>query len=136
MVHLRQEKIDRIARRVPDLEVFGPSAGDLLVLGWGSTSGAIRHAVENVQQRGYAVAGATLRYLNPMPRNLEAVLRSYRRVLLPELNLGQLKLLLRARFLIDIEGLNKVRGQPFRTSEIEEKILAMLGAGVNVALSA
>lgn len=136
MVRLRQEKIDRIANHIPDIEVFGPDSGDLLVLGWGSTSGAIRHAVENVQERGLTVAGATLRYLNPMPRNLEAVLRSYERVLVPELNLGQLRMLLRSRFLIDIEGLNKVRGQPFQTIEIERHILEMLNVPNDVALSA
>ncbi|HMM77101.1 MAG TPA: 2-oxoacid:acceptor oxidoreductase subunit alpha [Gammaproteobacteria bacterium] len=122
MVHLRQAKIAAIAQRIPELTVYGPATGDLLVLGWGSTAGAIRHAVENAQQQGLAVAGASLRYLNPLPRNLGQVLRRYRRVLVPELNLGQLRGLLRAEYLVDIIGLNKVRGQPFRTSEIEQAI--------------
>ncbi len=122
MVHLRQAKVAAIAERIPELEVYGPRSGDLLVLGWGSTAGAIRHAVENAQQQGLAVAGASLRYLNPLPRNLDEVLRRYRRVLVPELNLGQLRSLLRAEYLVDIIGLNKVRGQPFRTSEIEQAI--------------
>ena len=136
MVHLRQRKIDNIAHGIPDLDVLGPDAGDLLVLGWGSTWGAIRHAVENAQSAGLAVAGASLRYLNPLPRNLERVLKSYDRVLMPEMNLGQLRMLLRARFLIDIEGLNKVRGQPFQTSEIQKKIRDMLGLENAEAVSA
>ncbi|MCC7121284.1 MAG: 2-oxoacid:acceptor oxidoreductase subunit alpha [Gammaproteobacteria bacterium] len=122
MVHLRQAKIAGIAEHIPELEVFGPASGDLLVLGWGSTAGAIRHAVENAQKQGLRVAGANLRYLNPLPRNLGTLLRRYRRVLVPELNLGQLRMLLRAEYLVDAVGLNKVRGQPFRTSEIEQAI--------------
>jgi 2-oxoglutarate ferredoxin oxidoreductase subunit alpha len=122
MVQLRAEKIKRIAHDIPLLEVYGPGQGDLLVLGWGSTSGAIRQAVERANKKGMAVAAAHLRYLNPWPRNLGDVLRNYRRVLVPELNTGQLRMLLRAEFLLDIIGLNKVKGRPFLTSEIEAKI--------------
>ncbi|MCC7412643.1 MAG: 2-oxoacid:acceptor oxidoreductase subunit alpha [Gammaproteobacteria bacterium] len=133
MVHLRAEKIRRIAADIPPLTVRGPAQGDLLVLGWGGTAGAIRHAVENAQKRGLKVAAAHLRYLNPFPANIEQVLRSYRHVLLPELNLGQLRMLLRAEYLIDVIGLNKVQGQPFLTSEIEDKIYAILGAELQPA---
>jgi 2-oxoglutarate ferredoxin oxidoreductase subunit alpha len=123
---LRQAKVAGIAKDIPPVEVFGPANGDLLILGWGSTYGAIRSAVERLQTSGRSVAHAHLRHLNPFPANLEAVLRSYRRVLIPEVNLGQLLLLIRARFLVDAVGYDKVRGKPFRIAEIEaeaERIL-------------
>ena len=123
---LRQEKIARIAHDVPELEVMGPDRGDLLVLGWGSTYGAIRSAVERLQAEGQAVAHAHLRYLNPLPRNTEAVLRSFRTVLIPEVNLGQLLLLVRARYLIDAVGYNRVRGKPFRIAEIYQEAERLL----------
>lgn len=126
MVLTRQAKIDGIARDIPDLVVHGPQSGDLLVLGWGSTRGACRHAIESAQAKGLSVAGAQLRYLNPFPQNLEKVLRSFRYVLVPELNLGQLRMLLRAKYLVDVIGLNKVKGQPLLTSEVEEKIYEIL----------
>jgi 2-oxoglutarate/2-oxoacid ferredoxin oxidoreductase subunit alpha len=115
---LRAEKVARIARDIPQLEAFGPADGDLLVLGWGSTYGAIRSAVERLQAEGWNVAHAHLRYLNPLPANTGEVLQRYRIVLIPEINLGQLSLLIRARFLIDAVGLNRVRGKPFRIAEI------------------
>jgi len=132
MTLLRQAKVAGIARDIPDLEVFGPAQGDLLVLGWGSTYGAIRSAVERLQARGLAVAHAHMRHLNPFPANTETVLRSYRRVLVPELNLGHLLMLIRARYLIDAIGYNKVRGKPFRIVEIEaeaDRLLAELKEG-------
>jgi 2-oxoglutarate ferredoxin oxidoreductase subunit alpha len=133
MVTLREQKIRGVAADVPALEVFGPERGDLLVLGWGSTYGAIRHAVENVQQRGYQVACTALRHLNPWPLNLGEVLGRYERVLVPELNRGQLRQLLRAEFLLDINGLNKVQGQPFKTSEIETEIERLLAGNAGEA---
>ena len=132
MVNLRAEKIERIANDIPDLKVHGPETGDMLVLGWGSTLGAARQAVEKAQANGYSVAGAHLRYLSPFPKNLEKVLKSYKHVLLPELNLGQLCMVLRAKYLVDIISLSKVQGQPFRTTEIEEKIYEVLGAGTDL----
>jgi 2-oxoglutarate ferredoxin oxidoreductase subunit alpha len=126
---LRQAKIAGIAKDIPPLEVYGPAEGDLLILGWGSTYGAIRSAVERLQGQGASVAHAHIRYLNPFPANVEEVLRSYRRVLVPEVNLGQLLMLIRARFLIDATGYNRVRGKPFRIAEIEDeanRILASL----------
>src|SRR5262249_43638810 len=106
----------------------GPDQGDLLVIGWGGTYGSIRTAVERAQRKGLSVAQAHLRYLNPMPKNTEAVLKRYKKVLVPELNAGQLRLLLRGYFCVDAVGLNKVQGRPFLVSEIEEKIEQMLKA--------
>ncbi|HET7676293.1 MAG TPA: 2-oxoacid:acceptor oxidoreductase subunit alpha [Candidatus Limnocylindrales bacterium] len=123
---LRAEKVARIANDIPDLQIYGPDEGDLLILGWGSTYGAIRTAVDRLGGRGRSVAHAHLRHLNPFPRNLGAVLQRYRRVLVPEVNLGQLSMLVRARFLVDAVGYNRVRGKPFRISEIEEAAEAML----------
>ena len=124
---LRHEKIAGIAKDIPPLEVYGPQSGDLLILGWGSTYGAIRSAVERLQAEGWSVAHAHLRHLNPLPANTEEVLRSFKRVLVPEVNLGQLSLLLRARFLIDVVGYNKVRGKPFRIIEIKQAAEELLG---------
>jgi len=115
-----------IANDIPDLQVFGPARGDVLVLGWGSTYGAIRSAVERLQSRGHAVAHAHLRHLNPFPRNTGDVVASYRRVLMPEVNMGQLRQLIRARYLVDAIGLNEVRGKPFRITEIEDAVRLML----------
>jgi 2-oxoglutarate ferredoxin oxidoreductase subunit alpha len=124
---LRQEKIAGIAGDIPNLDVYGPVSGDLLILGWGSTYGAIRTAVDRLQAEGWSVAHAQLRYLNPFPSNIEDVLRSYKRVLVPEVNLGQLSLLLRGKFLIDVRGYNKVRGKPFRIIEIKQAAEELLG---------
>jgi 2-oxoglutarate ferredoxin oxidoreductase subunit alpha len=124
---LRAAKVAGIAKDIPPLEVFGPSSGDLLILGWGSTYGAIRSAVETLHAKGASVAHAHLRHLNPFPADTESVLRSYRRVLIPEVNLGQLLLLVRAKYLIDAVGYDKVRGKPFRIAEIvteAERLLA------------
>ncbi|HEX7948732.1 MAG TPA: 2-oxoacid:acceptor oxidoreductase subunit alpha [Candidatus Limnocylindrales bacterium] len=121
MMTLRAAKVAGIADDIPPLEVFGPERGDLLILGWGSTYGAIRSAVERLDADGRAVAHAHLRHLNPFPANTEDVLRSYRRVLIPEVNLGQLVQLIRARYLIDAIGYNRVRGKPFRIVEIIEE---------------
>jgi len=127
MQMLRQQKINGIATDIAPLEAFGPAQGDLLVLGWGSTYGSIRSAVERLQAEGWSVAHAQLRHLNPLPANTEQVLRSYRKVLVPEVNLGQLSLLLRARFLIDVIGFNRVRGKPFRIIEIKQAAEELLG---------
>jgi 2-oxoglutarate ferredoxin oxidoreductase subunit alpha len=127
MTALRQAKIAGIAADIPPLEVHGADEGDLLILGWGSTYGAIRSAVERLRGRGLAVSHAHLRHLNPFPANTGDVLRAFRRVLVPELNLGQLLMLVRARYLVDAVGYNRVRGKPFRIQELEaeaDRILA------------
>jgi 2-oxoglutarate ferredoxin oxidoreductase subunit alpha len=129
MTMLRHEKIAGIANDIPDLQVFGPERGDVLVLGWGSTYGALRSAVERLQSQGEAVSHAHLRHLNPFPRNTGDVLSSFRRVLCPEVNMGQLRMLLRDRYLVDIVGLNKVRGKPFRIAEIEEAVRLLIAEG-------
>jgi 2-oxoglutarate ferredoxin oxidoreductase subunit alpha len=119
MVRSRQAKIDGIARDIPPLEVDDPT-GDarVLVLGWGGTYGSIGAAVRRVRRAGGTVAQAHLRHLNPFPEDLGAVLRSYERVLVPEINLGQLALLLRGRFLVDVISYTKVRGLPFKAEEL------------------
>ena len=125
MVDLRAEKIERIAQDAPALEVEGPQEGDVLVLGWGSTRGAILSAADQARAEGVPVSTAHLRYLNPFPHNLGAVLRRFRRVLIPENNSGQLRLLIRAKYLIDAQGLNKVMGKPFTAVEIAEGIIQL-----------
>ena len=120
MTVLRVEKVAGIVNDIPSLEVFGQSEGDVLVVGWGSTYGAIRSAVERLQAEGWKVSHAHMRHLNPMPGNTEQVLRSFKKVLVPEVNLGQLSMLLRAKFLIDVVGLNKVRGKPYRIIDIKQ----------------
>jgi 2-oxoglutarate ferredoxin oxidoreductase subunit alpha len=118
--------VANIANDIPPLEVHGDEDAQLLVLGWGSTFGSIRAAARRARLEGKKVATAHLRYLNPMPLNTGEVLRSYEKVLIPELNTGQLLKLVRAEFLIDATGLNKVAGEPFKVSEITEKILEMV----------
>ena len=125
MVRLRQAKIDGID--VPDLVVDDPTGdADLLVIGWGSTYGPITAGVRRVRKEGKKVAQAHLRHLNPMPRNTGEVLRSYRKVLVPEMNLGQLALLLRGRYLVDAVGFNQVRGLPFNAPQMQDVINEML----------
>ena len=122
MVKLRAEKIARIATDIPPAAVFGEPEGEILVVGWGGTYGAITSAVETLQKRGVSVSSLHLRYLNPMPANLGEILERFDTILVPELNLGQLSLLLRARFLIDAKTLSKVQGQPFTIEEIIQGI--------------
>ncbi len=132
MTHLRADKVAAVAQDIPDLEVFGRPEGELLVVGWGSTYGAITTAVEQLQREGAAVSSIHLRHLNPFPRNLEAVLKSFDKVLVPEMNLGQLALLLRGKFLVDAQPLSKVQGKPFRIAEILEGVRARLGRNTEV----
>ena len=126
MVCTRRKKIDNIAETIPPLEVYGEASGDLLVLGWGSTYGPITTAVERCQAKGLSVSSAHLRYLDPMPKNTGEVLGAFRTVLIPEMNLGQLLAHIRAAFLIDAIGLNKVQGKPFMIQEIENRIEELL----------
>lgn len=126
MIKTRAQKIANIANEIPELTVNGPPEGDLLVIGWGGTYGSTLTAVQRAQRKGLKVAQAHLRYLNPMPKNTGEVLKRYKKVLVPELNSGQLRLLLRGVFLVDAVGLNKVQGRPFLVSEIEQKIEQML----------
>ncbi len=126
MVNDRAAKVARLADIIPDQTVFGPEEGELLVVGWGGTYGAIHAAVAHAQNQGYAVAHAHIRYLNPFPRNLGYILQRYKRILVPELNMGQLSLLLRGRFVRDVISLNKVEGRPFKISEINKTITELM----------
>jgi len=126
MTELRQQKIQNIQNDIPLAEVTGPDAGELLVLGWGSTKGAITTAMERLWSKGYDVAHLHLKHLNPLPKNLGDVLHNYRNVLIPEMNMGQLKMLIQANYLKDVIGYNKVQGQPFKASEIEQKVKEIL----------
>jgi 2-oxoglutarate ferredoxin oxidoreductase subunit alpha len=132
MVRYRAEKVERIAEDIPELQVRGDEEGELLVLGWGSTYGAIITAVERARADGASVSCAHLRHLNPFPHNLGEVLSRFEKVLIPELNTGQLRMLIRSRYLVDARGLNKVTGRPFLTREIEEEIGVMLTTKVTV----
>ena len=122
MVHLRAEKVERIANDIPLASVDGDEKGDLLVVGWGGTYGAIRSAVEAKRAQGKSVSHLHIRYLNPLQKNLGEILYNFKHVLVPEINLGQLIKVLRAKYLVPAVGLNKVQGLPFKSSEIEEKI--------------
>jgi len=127
MTNIRAQKVANVARDIPPQAVQGPETGKLLVLSWGGTFGACTTAVAALQQEGASVAHAHLRHLNPFPANLGDVLRRYERVLIPELNMGQLRMLIRARYLIETVGLNKVQGKPFAVAEIMHRIRHELG---------
>ena len=127
MVKFRAEKIERIANDIPEVEPWGEESGGLLVLGWGSTYGVITTAVQRARAQGKKVSAAHIRHLNPLPRNLGDVLHRYDRVLMPEINLGQLRMIVRGKYLVDAEGLNKVAGRPFTIADIENKISEMVG---------
>jgi 2-oxoglutarate/2-oxoacid ferredoxin oxidoreductase subunit alpha len=126
MVEVRAAKIAGIAADIPLQEVTGPEQGRLLVLSWGGTYGACATAVRNLAREGESVAHAHLRYLNPLPANLGKILARYDRVLIPELNRGQLRLLIRGEFLVPAVGLNKIQGKPFTIREITKKIRELL----------
>ncbi len=126
MVALRAEKIARISREIPPVEVHGQDRGDLLVVGWGGTRGAIETAVDRAGEAGHAVSSIHLRHLNPFPENLGEVLARFDRVLVAELNAGQLARLLRAEYLVPAERLGKLEGQPFKVSEISARIETLL----------
>jgi 2-oxoglutarate ferredoxin oxidoreductase subunit alpha len=127
MTLLRAAKVAGIANDIPPLETFGPDEGDVLIVGWGSTYGVIRSAVERLLADGRSVAHAQLRYLNPFPANTGEVLKRYRTVLVPELNLGQLAFMLRGTYLVDAVSYNRVRGKPFRIQEIVDEAHRLLG---------
>ncbi|MHA1976361.1 MAG: 2-oxoacid:acceptor oxidoreductase subunit alpha [Candidatus Hodarchaeales archaeon] len=127
MVELRDRKISGIEKELPPQIVEGPMKGDLLVLSWGSTYGAAHAASENLRKEGYSVADTNLRFINPLPPNLMELLSSYKRILIPELNKGQLHFIIQARFSIKAESLTKVQGKPFHVEEIEREIKNLIG---------
>ncbi|MBI2340395.1 MAG: 2-oxoacid:acceptor oxidoreductase subunit alpha [Deltaproteobacteria bacterium] len=122
MVKLRAEKIARIGRDIPPLEVFGKESGNVLLAGWGGTFGAITQATEQLQKEGFSISSIHLRYLNPFPPNLGEILERFETVIVPELNMGQLALLLRARYLLDVRSICKVQAQPFKVQEIVDGV--------------
>jgi 2-oxoglutarate ferredoxin oxidoreductase subunit alpha len=126
MVRLRARKIANIKPAGVDLIWSGPESGEVLVIGWGSTYGAIKAATIDLQNAGVAVAACHVRYLNPVPSRLGELMKKFKHVLVPEMNLGQLRLLLRNKYLVDAKGLNKVRGQPFTIGEIVYGIRAIM----------
>ena len=126
MTRLRAAKVAGIANDIPLLQVDDPDGADTLVLGWGSTYGPIGAAVKRVRRSGHQIAQAHLHYLNPFPGNTGEVLRSYDKILIPEMNLGQLLKLIRAEFLVDAIGYNRVRGTPFKAAELAEAITALV----------
>ncbi|MCA9207307.1 MAG: 2-oxoacid:acceptor oxidoreductase subunit alpha [Planctomycetales bacterium] len=127
MIELRAQKVANVAKLIPEQEVTGPESGDLLVLSWGGTYGACVTATEQAREAGLSVAHAHLRWLNPFPSNLGDVLKRYQRVLIPELNMGQLRLLVRSQFLVDAIGFNKVQGRPFSVRELLDEIKRVVG---------
>jgi 2-oxoglutarate/2-oxoacid ferredoxin oxidoreductase subunit alpha len=126
MVRIRAAKVEGIVQDIPDLVPAGDPDGDLLVVAWGSTHGAITAAVKSQRELGHRIGHAHLRHLNPLPKNLGEILKRYKKVLVPELNMGQLLWLLRAKYLVNATGLNKIQGRPFKQSELEQKIAALV----------
>jgi 2-oxoglutarate/2-oxoacid ferredoxin oxidoreductase subunit alpha len=122
MVRLRAAKVEAVADDIPDAVPAGDQSGDLLIVAWGSTHGPITAALKTARAKGQSVGHVHLRHLNPLPRNLGDVLKRYKHVLVPEMNMGQLVMILRAKFLVDAQGYNKIQGKPFKQSEIEQKI--------------
>ncbi|HEY2415395.1 MAG TPA: 2-oxoacid:acceptor oxidoreductase subunit alpha [Pirellulaceae bacterium] len=131
MINTRAKKVENVAQVIELQDVEGPATGDLLVLSWGGTFGACKTAVETCLEQGLKVAHCHLRWVNPFPRNLEKILRSYKKVLIPELNMGQLRTFIRSKFLIDAQGFNKVKGRPFAVQELVNEIRRQLGLSTN-----
>jgi len=126
MVRTRAEKVEGIAQDIPEIVPDGDQSGDLLIVAWGSTAGPITAAMKPMREKGHRIGHVHLRYLNPLPRNLGEVLKRYKKVLVPEMNMGQLSMILRAKFLVDAESYGKIQGKPFKQSEIEAKIEELL----------
>src|SRR6202790_2678670 len=129
MVRMRAAKVEAIGQDVPDVVPAGDPDGDLLIIGWGSTYGSITAALKTQRAAGRRIGHVHLRYLNPLPRNLGDVMERYSKVLVPEMNMGQLSLILRAKYLVDVEGYNKIQGQPFKQAELEAKIEEVFSYG-------
>jgi 2-oxoglutarate ferredoxin oxidoreductase subunit alpha len=126
MSELRAAKVKRIADHLPPTDVYGEAKGDLLVVSWGGTFGAVRMGVERVRARGKQIGHVHLRWLSPLPKDLGEILDRFDRVVVPELNMGQLVKVLRAEYLVDARSIAKIEGQPYKTSEIEGALMAQL----------
>ena len=129
MTELREEKINRIENDIPEAVIEGPQEGNVLVLAWGSSYGAVKTAFEELLSRGHEISYCHLKYINPFPRNLGEILKKFDKIVVPEMNTGQLKLLLQAKYLIPIEGINKIQGIPFTAQEIEDNLEKYLKEG-------
>ncbi len=127
MVRLRAQKVKNIENDIPELEVVGDVDASILVVGWGGTYGSITEAVDRLRQKGIKIAQAHFKYLNPFPKNTKEVLKRYKRIICPELNMGQLSRFLKSEFLVEIDSFNKIQGIPFKTIEIENKIISVIG---------
>lgn len=127
MINNRKEKIEKVQTVIPDIEVEGDQSGELLILSWGSTYGAIKEGIRKAAADGYKASHAHLRYIHPFPKNLGEVLKNFKKVLIPEMNKGQLATIIRSTYLIDAIQYNKVKGQPFKIAEIQNKIYEVLG---------
>jgi 2-oxoglutarate ferredoxin oxidoreductase subunit alpha len=127
MVRIRAAKVAGIVQDIPDAIPAGDQEGDLLIVAWGSTHGSITAAVKSQRAQGRRIGHLHLRHLNPLPANLAQIFKRYKKILVPELNMGQLLWILRAKYLVDAEGLNKIQGRPFKQSELEQKIEEVLG---------
>ncbi|MFL5263061.1 MAG: 2-oxoglutarate ferredoxin oxidoreductase subunit alpha, partial [Anaeromyxobacteraceae bacterium] len=127
MVRTRAQKVANVVEDVPDVELDGPANGDMLLVSWGGTYGSVRTAAEALRAQGKSVAHAHLRWMNPMPKNLGTVLRSYKQVLVPEVNDGQLASVLRMRYPgIDPVQFNRINGKPIKVAELKQKVLELL----------
>ena len=126
MVELRQQKVDIIANDIPKCKIYGKGQGDLLVVGWGGTHGAIRSAVESAQSEGLSISHLHLRHLNPFPKDLGEILVKFQKVMIPELNLGQLAMIIRSKFLVNAISFSKVQGKPFTQTEVYHKITELI----------
>lgn len=131
MVQLRAQKVDNIKHDIPQLEIYGDHNADIAIVGWGGTYGAITEAVRRLRAKGNKVAQIHFRYLNPFPSNTDEVLKKFKRILCPELNLGQLSKILKIHFDVDLVEYNKIQGLPFKSSEIELKYESMIGGNGN-----
>ncbi len=127
MVRIRAAKVAAIVQDIPDVVPAGDDHGDLLIVAWGSTHGSITAAMNAQRAHGRKIGHVHLRHLNPLPGNLGDVIKRYKQVLVPELNMGQLLWMLRAKYLVDAIGLNKIQGRPFKQAELEQKIEEVLG---------
>jgi 2-oxoglutarate/2-oxoacid ferredoxin oxidoreductase subunit alpha len=134
MVRLRAAKVESVANDIPPVIPEGDESGDLLIIAWGSTHGPITAALNAQREKGRRIGHVHLRHLKPRPRDLGEVISRYKKVLVPEMNMGQLLMILRAKYLVDAQGYNKIQGKPFKTSEIEQKIEEMLGLTPSVAV--
>ncbi|TAN35208.1 2-oxoglutarate ferredoxin oxidoreductase subunit alpha, partial [Patescibacteria group bacterium] len=126
MTQLRAAKVQRVTQEISPTRVMGPKTGDALVVGWGSTFGPIHQAVKKLQAEGRSVAHSHISYLNPLPPDLGKVLSNYKMIIVPEMNMGQLRMLLRAQFLVDAHGINKIKGKPFTITELVNRIAAVM----------